>query len=100
MEFFDRQCANQGSTFQNSIMYLDACTTYSGKCAKEKKKLHGEEEGKGREKNVSVEFERGKRESRAYNYECKMQNKTETITSGRSREEKKPQRKNEEEGFS
>lgn len=29
-----------------------------------------------------------------------MENKTETITSGRSGEEKKPQRKNEEEGFS
>lgn len=29
-----------------------------------------------------------------------MQNKTETITSERSREEKKPQRKNKEDGFS
>lgn len=78
-----------------TVMYLDACTTYSGKCAKEKKKLYGEEERRGREKE-----ERGKRESCAYNYKCKMQNKTETITSGRSREEKKPQRKNKEDGFS
>lgn len=64
----------------------------------EKKKE--KEEKSRREKNVSVEFERGKRETCAYNYKCKMENKTETITSGRSGEEKKPQRKNEEEGFS
>lgn len=54
-------------------MYLDACTTYSGKCAKEKKKLHGEEERKGREKQTREERQRGIRARKAGNLCIQLQ---------------------------